>query len=151
MFAIAVQTTCNVECVQLDRCRTSGQPGSSQALVKCACGANKLSTDTASILTSHNRSTTLLVEALFFSTTRWIIFLVCPPTMKVTILVHQGSNVCGVSGNLHLTKLLTNLLKPIQQGFTSFSSVLNPTAFARVQIEASNMVHRAKCWSQSDH
>ena len=61
--------------------------------------------------------------------------------MNVTIWADHGSDVFGVPDDLHLTKLLTILRWPMPQGSSSFTTIPNPTAFAIVQVEASNMVH----------
>ena len=75
----------------------------------------------------------------------------CRPTMNVSIWANHGSNIFGLSDNLHLSELFAILRDPLPQKFTSFSAILNPTSFAIVQIEASNVVHRSKRWCQRSH
>ena len=69
----------------------------------------------------------------------------CSPTMKASIWANHGSNIFGVSNNLHLTELIAILRKPCLQGIASFSAIMNPTTFAIIQIEASNAVDRTNC------
>ena len=57
----------------------------------------------------------------------------------------------GVSNNLHLSELLAILRDPRPQRFTSFGAIQNPTAFAIVQIEASNVIYGMKRWCQRSH
>ena len=52
---------------------------------------------------------------------------------------------------LHLSELFAILRDPRPQRFKFFSAILNPTAFAIVQIEASNVIHKTKCWCQFSH
>ena len=70
--------------------------------------------------------------------------------MNVTIRADHGSNVLGVSDHLHFTELLTIFRYPMQR-FTSFTAILNPTAFSIVQVEASNMVHGTERRCQRGH
>ena len=73
------------------------------------------------------------------------------PTMKASIWANHGSNIFGVPDNLHLTELIAILRDPCPQRIPSLSAILNPTAFALIQIEASNGIHRTKCWCQCSH
>ena len=78
-------------------------------------------------------------------------FSVCCPTMKVSIWANHSANIFGVSNNLHLTELIAILKNPCLQGTASFSAILNPTAFAIIQNEASNGIHRTECRCQCSH
>ena len=71
--------------------------------------------------------------------------------MNASIWANHGPNVFGMSDNLHLTEFSTILRYPVTQGFTSFIAVLNPTSFAIVQIEASNVIHGMKRRCQCSH
>ena len=71
--------------------------------------------------------------------------------MNLSIWANHGSNIFGVSDNLHLSELFAILRDPGPQRFTSFGALLNLTAFAVVQIEASNVIHRTKRWCQRSH
>ena len=71
--------------------------------------------------------------------------------MKVSIWANHGSNIFGVSNNLHLTELVAVLRNPFLQGIASFSAILKPTALAIIQIEASNGIHRTECRCQCSH
>ena len=59
--------------------------------------------------------------------------------MKVSIWANHCSNTFGVPDNLHLTELSAILRDPGPQKITLFDAILNPTAFAIIQIEASNV------------
>ena len=54
--------------------------------------------------------------------------------MNVTIWADHGSNVLGVSDNLHFTELLTIFRYPMQQRFTSFTAILNQQHFSIVKF-----------------
>ena len=87
-----------------------------------------------------------------FSTREMIFFFSrCRPTMNVTVWANHGSDICGISDNVDFTKFSTILRYPLPQGFTHFDTVLNPTTFPRVQIEASNMIHGLKCGCKRSH
>ena len=112
--------------------------GHGVSVLRVACSSahtdpTELSTE---IVKSRNRSTRFLVEALEINTRR-MIFSGCCPTKKVSIWANHGSNKFGVPNNLHLTELIAILRDPCPQRITSFSAMLNPTAFAKDQIEAS--------------
>ena len=64
--------------------------------------------------------------------------------MKESIWANHGSNIFALSNNLHLSELFAILRVPRPQRFTFFGAELNPTAFAIVQIESSNVIHRTK-------
>ena len=71
--------------------------------------------------------------------------------MNVAIWADHGSNIFGVTINLHLTEVFATLPDPCPKRFTLFSAVLNPTAFAIIQIEASNVINRMKRPCQRTH
>ena len=60
--------------------------------------------------------------------------------MNVSIRTNHDPNVFGVSVNLNLTELCTILCNPMRQGLTSFSAVLNPTTFALIHFESTNVI-----------
>ena len=76
---------------------------------------------------------------------------VCSPTMKVTIRANHCSNIFGVSNNLHFTEFFTIFRDPGNQRLVLFVAILNPTAFAIIQIEASNVIHGTECRCQCRH
>ena len=113
----------------------------------CTYRPTKLITEIGYILKSHSRSTRLLVGALIFNK-RGMIFPGCRPTVKVSIWADHGSNMFGVSNNLHLTELFAIYRDSCPQRITILGAILNPAAFAIVQIEARCGIHRTKCWCQ---
>ena len=77
-----------------------------------------------------------------------MIFLVCRPAMKVSIWSDHSSNIFGVSNNLHFTEFFTILRDPSPQRIMLFVAILNPAAFAIIQVKASNAVDRTECTCQ---
>ena len=69
----------------------------------------------------------------------------------MSIWANHGSNIFGVPNNLHLTEFIASLRDPCPQRMTSLTAILNPTAFTITQVEASNGIHRTKCWCQCSH
>ena len=55
--------------------------------------------------------------------------------MMVSIWANRGSNMFGVSNNLHLTELFTILQDPCPQRVTFLGAIMNPAAFAQKNRE----------------
>ena len=66
--------------------------------------------------------------------------------MKVSIWANHGSNIFGVSNNLHIGKFFAILRDPSPQGSKVVVAILNPTASTRIQVEANNVVDGTESW-----
>ena len=71
--------------------------------------------------------------------------------MNVSIWANHGSNIFGVSDNLHFTEFFAILQDPCPQRITFFGAIMNPATFAVIQIEASNAIHGTKRQCQRSH
>ena len=56
--------------------------------------------------------------------------------MQVSIWANHGSNIIGVSNNLHFTTFFANLRDPNPRGSEFIIAILNPAAFTKIQVEA---------------
>ena len=101
----------------------------------------KLSTQTAYILKSHNRSTRLLNRDIDVHHALYDFLRRCRPTMKETIRTNHGSNKFGVSNfhrTLHNSPRSMSLEVLVPRCHTDTATV------KVIHIEGSNGIHRSK-------